>query len=278
MRVVGSAARTAPIDADRASERLGADGSFVLIGEALHGDYSQLVNPGMLDSCTNYECYKGLYSSFNSKNMFEIAHSLHRQFGDEPCVYRGLHLLSFADNHDVTRLASILEDPACIRPAYGMLFGMPGIPCLYYGSEWGATGRKGSAMTGSSDPPSTLPRRTTSPRSYAVSPRCAPEAPVRGRCRTAATATWSSLTSSCSSSARSGLRGLGPRGAGARRDQRRRRGLRLQCGELAGSFVDLLAGDAACEGRAAEGAGVSVIELGGSLHMEPYEVRFLLVR
>ena len=57
---------------------------FVLIGETLHGDYNQIVNDEMLDSCTNYECYKGLYSSFNSVNMFEIAHSLHRQFGGDP--------------------------------------------------------------------------------------------------------------------------------------------------------------------------------------------------
>lgn len=118
---------------------------FVLIGETLHGDYSQIVNDGMLHSCTNYECYKGLYSSFNSQNMFEIAHSLHRQFGGDPwCIYRGLHLLSFADNHDVTRLASILTEPRAIRPAYGVLFGMPGIPCLYYGSEWGQAGVKGA--------------------------------------------------------------------------------------------------------------------------------------
>ncbi len=74
---------------------------FVLIGETLHGDYNQIVNDEMLDSCTNYECYKGLYSSFNSVNMFEIAHSLHRQFGGDPwCIYRGKHLLSFVDNHD----------------------------------------------------------------------------------------------------------------------------------------------------------------------------------
>ena len=118
---------------------------FVLIGETLHGDYSQIVNDEMLDSCTNYECYKGLYSSFNSVNMFEIAHSLHRQFGGDPwCIYRGKHLLSFVDNHDVPRLASILTDKSCLRPAYGMLFGMPGIPCLYYGSEWGQLGQKGT--------------------------------------------------------------------------------------------------------------------------------------
>ena len=61
-----------------------AGDGFPLIGEVLHGDYNLIVNDEMLDSCTNYECYKGLYSSFNSMNMFEIAHSLHRQFGGDP--------------------------------------------------------------------------------------------------------------------------------------------------------------------------------------------------
>lgn len=116
---------------------------FALIGEVLFGDYNQIVNEEMLHSCTNYECYKGLYSSFNSMNLFEIAHSLHRQFGSDPwCIYRGKHLMTFADNHDVTRLASILTDQHHIPLAYGLLFGMPGIPCLYYGSEWGEPGEK----------------------------------------------------------------------------------------------------------------------------------------
>lgn len=116
---------------------------FALIGEVLFGDYNLIVNDEMLHSCTNYECYKGLFSSFNSMNLFEIAHSLHRQYGPDPwCIYRGKHLMSFADNHDVTRLASILTDKKHIPLAYGLLFGMPGIPCLYYGSEWGETGVK----------------------------------------------------------------------------------------------------------------------------------------
>ncbi|MBC5743235.1 maltodextrin glucosidase [Lachnospiraceae bacterium MD308] len=116
---------------------------FALIGEVLFGDYNLIVNDSMLHSCTNYECYKGLYSSFNSMNLFEIAHSLHRQFGaDQWCIYRGKHLMTFADNHDVTRLASILTNKKHIPLAYGLLFGMPGIPCLYYGSEWGQTGVK----------------------------------------------------------------------------------------------------------------------------------------
>lgn len=76
-------------------------------------------------------------------NMFEIAHSLHRQYGSDPwCIYRGKHLMTFVDNHDVTRLASILSNKEHIRPAYGLLMGMPGIPCLYYGSEWGELGEK----------------------------------------------------------------------------------------------------------------------------------------
>lgn len=116
---------------------------FVLIGEVLFGDYNQIVNDEMLHSCTNYECYKGLFSSFNSMNLFEIAHSLHRQFGPDPwCIYRGKHLMTFADNHDVTRLASILTNKKHIPLAYGLLFSMPGIPCLYYGSEWGQEGEK----------------------------------------------------------------------------------------------------------------------------------------
>lgn len=119
------------------------DPSFFLLGETLHGDYNQWVNAEMLDSCTNYECYKGLYSSFNSANLFEILHSLHRQFGkDNWCLYRGKHLLSFVDNHDVDRIASQLVHKEHLSLIYTMLFTMPGIPCLYYGSEWGIEGKK----------------------------------------------------------------------------------------------------------------------------------------
>ncbi|MBR1664391.1 MAG: cyclomaltodextrinase [Ruminococcus sp.] len=116
---------------------------LVLIGELLHGDYSQFVNDEMLHSATNYQCYKGLYSSFNSMNMFEICHSLKNQFGPEQwCQYRGMHLLSFVDNHDVSRVATILTNKKHLPLIYAILFGMPGIPCIYYGSEWGAEGDK----------------------------------------------------------------------------------------------------------------------------------------
>ena len=116
---------------------------FFLVGEMLHGDYKVLVNDEMLHSATNYECYKGLHSSFNSMNMFEIVHSLMRQFGPEYwTLYKGKHLLSFVDNHDVSRIASIIQKPEHLPLIYAMCFGMPGIPCVYYGSEWGAKGDK----------------------------------------------------------------------------------------------------------------------------------------
>lgn len=116
---------------------------FFLVGEMLHGDYNRLMNDSMLHSVTNYECYKGLHSSFNSMNLFEINHSLQRQFGPEQwTLYKGKHLLAFVDNHDVTRVASILNNKAHLPLIYGLLFGMPGIPCVYYGSEWGTEARK----------------------------------------------------------------------------------------------------------------------------------------
>jgi len=116
---------------------------FYLVGEMLHGDYNRLMNDSMLHSATNYECYKGLFSSFNSMNMYEIVHSLLRQFGPEQwTLYRGKHLLSFVDNHDVSRVASILTNKKHLPLVYAMMFGMPGIPCVYYGSEWGTRGEK----------------------------------------------------------------------------------------------------------------------------------------
>ncbi len=116
---------------------------FVLFGETLHGDYNRWMNDEMCHSVTNYECYKGLYSSFNSMNMFEIGHSLARQFGPEPwTLYKGKHLVCFVDNHDVSRIASILSNQEHLAPIYGLMFGMPGVPAVYYGSEWGIKGDK----------------------------------------------------------------------------------------------------------------------------------------
>ncbi len=115
---------------------------FWLLGEVVNGDYRQWANPEMLDSVTNYEAYKGLYSSLVDNNYFEMAYSLSREFGTEG-VYRDLALYNFVDNHDVDRVASKLKNSGLLYPLYLLLFTMPGIPSIYYGSEWGLEGEKG---------------------------------------------------------------------------------------------------------------------------------------
>jgi cyclomaltodextrinase / maltogenic alpha-amylase / neopullulanase len=114
---------------------------IVLIGELIRDQYAQFIGPDRLHSCTDYECYKGIHSSLNEINLFEIAYSLNRLFGDNG-ICRNMQLLNFIDNHDVERIASILKNPAALPLAYGLLFAVPGTPCVYYGSEWGIDGRK----------------------------------------------------------------------------------------------------------------------------------------
>lgn len=114
---------------------------FRLLGEVIHGDYRRWAGPGALDSVTNYELYKGLYSSHNDRNYFELAYSLNREFGPQG-MYRGLSLCTFADNHDVDRIASRMRDPSELYPLHILLFTSPGFPAIYYGSEWGVLGRK----------------------------------------------------------------------------------------------------------------------------------------
>ena len=115
---------------------------FWLMGEVIHGDYSRYVNERMLHSVTNYELHKGLYSGHNDHNYFEIAHTIRRQFDANGGIYKGLRLYSFVDNHDVDRLASKLRVPEHIYPVYTLLYTLPGIPSIYYGSEWGIQGKK----------------------------------------------------------------------------------------------------------------------------------------
>ena len=117
------------------------DPDFWLMGEIIHGDYARWANPELLDSVTNYECWKGLWSAHNTKNYFEIAHSLQRQSGPGG-IYRGLALYNFAENHDVNRLASTLAHRRHLENVYTILYTMPGIPSLYYGGEWAVEGTR----------------------------------------------------------------------------------------------------------------------------------------
>ena len=117
---------------------------FWLMGEVIHGDYSRYIQDGqkMLHSVTNYELHKGLYSGHNDHNYFEIAHTIRREFDENGGIYKGMKLYSFVDNHDVDRIISKIQVKDHIFPIYTLLFTLPGIPSIYYGSEWGIEGRK----------------------------------------------------------------------------------------------------------------------------------------
>ncbi len=112
---------------------------FWLMGEIIHGQYNHWANSEMFDCVTNYQCYKGIYSSHNDRNYFEIAHSIDYQNGQ----YGNLYMYNFLDNHDVSRLMSVLKDPARVECCYTMMYGMYGVPSVYYGSEFGIYGAKG---------------------------------------------------------------------------------------------------------------------------------------
>ena len=110
---------------------------FWLMGEVIHGDYSRWVNGSTLHSVTNYALHKALYSGHNDHNYFEIAHTVKylQNMGD-------LDLYNFVDNHDVERIYTKLSSKAHFAPVHVLLYTLPGVPSIYYGSEFGIEGRK----------------------------------------------------------------------------------------------------------------------------------------
>ncbi|MBP3618757.1 MAG: alpha-amylase [Lachnospiraceae bacterium] len=115
---------------------------FWLMGEVIHGDYNRWVNEGTLHSVTNYHLHKALYSGHNDHNYFEIAHTVKRLYemgGNRP---EGLKLYNFVDNHDVERIYTKLSNKDHYIPVHILLYTLPGIPSVYYGSEFGIEGKK----------------------------------------------------------------------------------------------------------------------------------------
>ena len=115
---------------------------FWLMGEVIHGDYTRWVNEGTLHSVTNYHLHKALYSGHNDHNYFEIAHTVKRLYGMGGNRPDGLKLYNFVDNHDVERIYTKLNNKAHFAPVHVLLYTLPGIPSIYYGSEFGIEGRK----------------------------------------------------------------------------------------------------------------------------------------
>ena len=110
---------------------------FWLMGEVIHGDYSRWVNGETLHSVTNYALHKALYSGHNDHNYFEIAHTVKYLLN-----MGNLNLYNFVDNHDVERIYTKLSNKAHFAPVHVLLYTLPGIPSIYYGSEFGIEGKK----------------------------------------------------------------------------------------------------------------------------------------
>lgn len=107
-------------------------------GEMIHGDYAGYVAESGLDSVTQYELWKAIWSSLNDANLYELAWALERHNG----FLESFVPLTFVGNHDVTRLATRLADERHLGHALAVLFTVGGVPSVYYGDEQGLHGLK----------------------------------------------------------------------------------------------------------------------------------------
>lgn len=117
-----------------------------IFGEVIHGDYASIVRASGMDSVTQYELWKGIWSSIESRNFFELDHALgrHNEFSD------AFTPMTFVGNHDVTRIASrVGQDGAVLATA--ILATIGGIPLIYYGDELAYRGVKEERFGGDDD-------------------------------------------------------------------------------------------------------------------------------
>jgi glycosidase len=112
--------------------------------EMIHGDYARYAADSGIDSVTQYELWKAIWSSLNDRNFFELAWALDRHNG----FLGALTPLTFVGNHDVTRIASRLSDHRHLGHALAVLFSVGGTPAVYYGDEQGFRGVKEDRVGG----------------------------------------------------------------------------------------------------------------------------------
>lgn len=124
----------------------------VFIGEVIHGDYPAFIEDSTLNTLTQYELWKGIWSSLHDRNLWELAHAIGRH--DEFC--RSFIPQTFVGNHDVTRIATLVG-PELAAVAAGVLMSLPGSPSVYYGDEQGYTGTKRDQFGGDDEVRPLLP-------------------------------------------------------------------------------------------------------------------------
>jgi glycosidase len=114
------------------------------VGEMIHGDYIDYVKTSGLDSVTQYELWWAVWSSIDKVNFHELQWTLgrHAKFVEHFVP------LTFLGNHDVTRIASQISDPRHLSHAVALLGFLPGVPCVYYGDEFGLEAVKENRPSG----------------------------------------------------------------------------------------------------------------------------------
>ncbi|MBM7413529.1 MULTISPECIES: alpha-amylase family protein [Nocardiaceae] len=117
-----------------------------IVGEMIHGDYASYVQESGLDAITQYELWKATWSALKDANFFEFAHALGRHDELLPTFVPA----TFVGNHDVTRIASTLDDDDADIAA-ALLFFVAGTPTVYYGDEQGFRGIKEERVGGDDD-------------------------------------------------------------------------------------------------------------------------------
>lgn len=108
------------------------------LAEIIHGDYSARVQAAGFDSVTQYELWKAVWSGLNDGNFHELDWALlrHNEFLDTFVP------LTFVGNHDVTRIASRLDDVRHLEHALVLLMTTGGTPSVYAGDEFAFRGVK----------------------------------------------------------------------------------------------------------------------------------------
>lgn len=115
-----------------------------LVGEVIHAPYEPWIEEAGLDAVTQYELWKSIWSSINDRNFYELSWTLERH---QACSERFVPL-TFLGNHDVTRIATQIEDDRHLGHAIATLLTLPGTPSIYAGDEQAFTGVKGDHARG----------------------------------------------------------------------------------------------------------------------------------
>lgn len=113
----------------------------VFLGEMIHGDYADFAQRSELDTMTQYELWKAIWSSIKDANFFELSHALgrHQEFSSRA------RMQTFVGNHDVDRIATAVGATGSAL-AHAVVLTLPGLPSIYAGDERGVEGAKGEGF------------------------------------------------------------------------------------------------------------------------------------